>query len=95
MNKESYYSILNNKTTIITQKIKKLKKELPDLKYFTNFYIENYEKNNKFLLYLNYRHPYSNTYIGYIELLPNNKFKIQIDSSINFKIYNIIRLTIF
>ena len=46
MNKESYYSILNDKTTIITQKIKKLKKELPELKYFTNFYIENYEKSN-------------------------------------------------
>lgn len=95
MNKDSYYSILNNKSTIITRKIKKLKRELLELKYFTNFYIENYEKNNKFLLYLNYRYPYSNTYIGYIELLPNNKFKIQIDSSVNFKIYNIIKLIIF
>ena len=95
MNKESYYSILNDNTTIITSKIKKLKKELPELKYFTNFYIENYEKNNKFLLYLNNRHPYPNIYIGYIELLPNNKFKIQIDSSVNLKIYNIIKLKIF
>lgn len=95
MNKDSYYSILNNKSTIITQKIKKLKKELPEIKYFTNFYIENCEKNNKFLLYLHYRYPYSNTYIGYIELLPNNKFNIQINSSVNFKIYNIIELIIF
>mgnify|MGYP001333206207 CR=1 FL=1 len=91
MNKENYYTVLSNKAKIITQKIKKLKKELPELKYFTTFYIENYEKNNKFILYFNYRYPYSNNNIGYIEMLSNNKIKIYIYSNINSKIYNIIK----
>ena len=66
MDKSQYFDKLSKQTKQITSKIKKLNKVLPELKYFTEFHIENCDKNNNILLYLKNKYPAEDVYIGYI-----------------------------
>ena len=52
MDKSQYFDKLSKQTKQITSKIKKLNKVLPELKYFTEFHIENCDKNNNILFTL-------------------------------------------
>jgi len=69
MDKSQYFDKLSKQTMRITSKIKKLNKVLPELKYFTEFHIENCDKNNNILLYLKNKYPAENVYIGYIMIM--------------------------
>ena len=84
---------LSKQTKQITSKIKKLNKVLPELKYFTEFHIENCDKNNNILLYLKNKYPSENVYIGYIKWLYNDVV-LYIYSRTDFRIYEIINKNI-
>jgi len=75
---------------IITRKIKKLKKTLYELKYFTEFHMELCEKNNNILLYFKNKYPAENIYIGYL-----NHNKLLIYNKVDRSILQIIKSNIF
>jgi len=89
MDKSQYFDKLSKQTKQITSKIKKLNKVLPELKYFTEFHIENCDKNNNILLYLKNKYPVENVYIGYIKWIYNDVV-LYIYSRNDFRIYKII-----
>jgi hypothetical protein len=74
-------------SSILTKYIKKYKNF--NINYFNNITITN-ENNNNYLIYMNYKYPANITeYIGYIELINNNRLKlIIINNTINLNIIN-------
>jgi hypothetical protein len=89
MDKSQYFDKLSKQSKKITSKINELKKVLPELKYFTEFHIENCDKNNNILLYLKNKYPAENVYIGYIKWQYNDVV-LYIYSRNDFRIYKII-----
>lgn len=74
----------------ITREIKKLKKTLYELKYFTEFHMESCNKNNNILLYLKNKYPAENVYIGYL-----NRNKLLIYNKVDSSILRIIKSNIY
>lgn len=92
MNIISHYELYSKNAKIITAKIKKHKKMLYELKYFTDFHMEACEKNNNILLYLRNKYPGKNIYVGYID---QNSDKIFLYNNINIVLREIIKSNIY
>ena len=95
MPKTDYLDSLVKKSKDISKKIKKLK--LYELRYFTKIDFVNCEKNNNILIYLKYKYPAENIYIGYIKLYEYDKdlSQLYIYSNIDIRIHSIIKGAIY